>query len=122
MGEVRTDVRVQAEGLGIIVKTITTYFMLLHDSKSQHSGELALMAFALGQLAYSAAVFGVYKLQFPQSSLWPTGLPNPQRTPKSVTCFPSFLYLPTLKLNRTARICGLVWSSSSLTLMHCTFR
>jgi oligosaccharide translocation protein RFT1 len=81
MGEVRTDVRVQAEGLGIIVKTITTYFMLLHDSKSQHSGELALMAFALGQLAYSAAVFGVYKLQFPESSLWPTGLPNPQRTP-----------------------------------------
>ncbi|KAF8558427.1 Rft-1-domain-containing protein [Imleria badia] len=82
MGEVRTDVRVRAEGLGIIVKTITTYLILLYDNKSGYSGELALMAFALGQLAYSAAVFWVYKSRFPDSNLWPTSLPEQQRTSK----------------------------------------
>ncbi|KAG8217356.1 Rft protein-domain-containing protein [Butyriboletus roseoflavus] len=80
MGEVRTDVRVRAEGLGIIIKTITTYLILLYDSNSRHPSELALMAFALGQLAYSATVFWVYKSQFPELSLWPTSLPKQQRT------------------------------------------
>ena len=82
MGEVRTDVRVRAEGLGIIIKTITTYLILLYDSKSRNSGELALMAFALGQLAYSATVFWVYKLRFPETSLWLTSLPEPRKTSK----------------------------------------
>lgn len=97
MGEVRTDVRVRAEGLGIIFKTITTYLILLYDSNSGHSGELALMAFALGQLAYSAIVFGVYKSQFPESSLWPTSLPKQQQTSKSVPF--SFSLLLMVKLD-----------------------
>lgn len=94
MGEVRTDVRVRAEGLGIIVKTITTYLILLYDNNSRRSGELALMAFALGQLAHSATVFWVYKSRFPQSSLWPTSLPEQQRTSKSVACPVSTLPMP----------------------------
>lgn len=99
MGEVRTDVRVRAEGLGIIVKTITTYLILLYDSNSRHSGELALMAFALGQLAYSAAVFWVYKSQFPESSLWPTSLAKQQQTSKSAPHPSSFSLLLTMKLD-----------------------
>lgn len=85
MGEGRTNVRVRAEGLGIIVKTVTTYLILLYDSNSRHSSELALVAFALGQLAYSVTVFWVYRSQFPESSLWPTSLPKQQRTFKCVT-------------------------------------
>lgn len=84
MGEVLTAVRVRAEGLGMIIKTITTYLTLLYDSNFRHSGELALMAFALGQLAYSATIFWVYKSQFPESRLWPTSLPKQQRTSKCV--------------------------------------
>ncbi|KAF8136134.1 Rft protein-domain-containing protein [Boletus edulis] len=82
MGEVRTDARVKAEGLGIIVKTITTYLILLYDDNRRHLGELALIAFALGQLAYSATVFWTYKPQFPESSLWPISLPEQHQTPK----------------------------------------
>ncbi|KAG9318302.1 Rft-1-domain-containing protein [Chiua virens] len=81
MGEVCTNVRVRAEGFGIILKTVTTYLALLYDSNSQYPGELALMAFAFGQLAYSAAVFGVYRSQFPALNIWPTALPKQQRTP-----------------------------------------
>ncbi|KIK74585.1 hypothetical protein PAXRUDRAFT_19721 [Paxillus rubicundulus Ve08.2h10] len=84
MGEVRTGIRVSAEGLGITVKTIITYLVLLYDSSvSQRSGELALMAFALGQLAYSAIVFTVYTLQMPEANLWPSSLPDlRQKSPK----------------------------------------
>lgn len=85
MGQLHTDVRVRAEGLGIIFKTITTYLILLYDSNSRHPGELALIAFALGQLAYSASVFLAYKLRFPEANLWPVSLPEPQPTSKSVT-------------------------------------
>ncbi|KAG6379086.1 Rft protein-domain-containing protein [Boletus reticuloceps] len=84
MGEVRTDARVKAEGLGIIVKTIITYLILLYDDNRRHLGELALIAFALGQLAYSATVFWTYKPQFPESSLWPISLPEQHQTPRSV--------------------------------------
>ncbi|KAF9228617.1 Rft-1-domain-containing protein [Gyrodon lividus] len=75
MGEVRTGIRVSAEGLGISIKTIITYLVLLYDSSlSRRSGELALMAFALGQFAYSVVVFAVYTLQMPESSLLPSRL------------------------------------------------
>jgi oligosaccharide translocation protein RFT1 len=86
MGEVRTGIRVSAEGLGITVKTIITYLVLLYDSSiSRRSGELALMAFALGQLAYSATVFTVYALQMPEANLLPSRLPEYyQKSPKSV--------------------------------------
>ncbi|KAF9239617.1 Rft-1-domain-containing protein [Melanogaster broomeanus] len=53
--------------LGISVKSIVTYLCV-----SELEGELALLAFALGQLAYSAAVFVVYASQMPESSLWPS--------------------------------------------------
>lgn len=96
MGQVCTDVRVKAEGLGIIVKTITTYLTLLYDSKSWQPGELALMAFALGQLAYSTTAFAVYKSQFPELSLWPTSLPQQQQISKCAIYPSNFSLLLTL--------------------------
>ena len=92
MGQVCTDVRVRAEGLGIIVKTIATYLTLLYDSSSQQPGQLALIAFALGQLAYSATVFAVYKAHFPGLSLSPTSLAKQQQTSKCVTHLSTHLY------------------------------
>ena len=108
MGEVRTDVRVRAEGLGIIVKTITTYLTLLYDSKYRQPGELALMAFALGQLAYSATVFGVYKSQFPESSLSPVSLPERQRASGCVPYPSDFPVSPALSLKSTVSGSGVI--------------
>ncbi|KAH7927704.1 Rft-1-domain-containing protein [Leucogyrophana mollusca] len=75
MGEVRTHIRVRAEGLGITCKTIITYVALLYDSKQGHyAGTHALEAFALGQLTYSTVVFAVYVIHFGWPSLWPKRL------------------------------------------------
>ncbi|KIJ69625.1 hypothetical protein HYDPIDRAFT_124274 [Hydnomerulius pinastri MD-312] len=82
MGEVRTGIRVRAEGLGISAKTILTYLILLFDSNfRQRPGELALVAFAFGQLAYSQVVLIVYTLQMPGSRLWPSRLPQQRSKP-----------------------------------------
>ncbi|KAJ3503584.1 hypothetical protein NLJ89_g8367 [Agrocybe chaxingu] len=59
MTSLKTGVRVRAEGLGITFKSITTFLVLLYDSR-WGSGSLALLAFALGQLVYSGVMFGTY--------------------------------------------------------------
>jgi len=74
MGEVRTGVRVRAEGLGITCKTLVTYLVLLYDSTTQNPGVLALVAFALGQLAHSVVVFLSYVYQMGYPTFWPTRL------------------------------------------------
>ncbi|CAA7261928.1 unnamed protein product [Cyclocybe aegerita] len=61
MTSLKTGVRVRAEGLGITFKSVTTFLVLLYDSR-WGSGDLALLAFALGQLVYSAVMFGAYLL------------------------------------------------------------
>ncbi|KAF8628585.1 hypothetical protein AX17_005981 [Amanita inopinata Kibby_2008] len=60
MSELRTGVRVKAEGLGITTKTIVTFIVLYYDSRQRSSGDLALLAFALGQLSYSICVLVKY--------------------------------------------------------------
>jgi hypothetical protein len=50
---------VRAEGLGVTAKSLTTFLVLMYDARAG-TGGLALVAFALGQLMYSAVVFGTY--------------------------------------------------------------
>ncbi|KAF8966969.1 Rft protein-domain-containing protein [Flammula alnicola] len=59
MVELKTGVRVRSEGLGITSKSITTFLILLYDSKKGR-GDLALVAFAFGQLMYSLVMFATY--------------------------------------------------------------
>lgn len=72
MGENLTGVRVRAEGVGISGKTSITCLILIYDSvRKSRSGELALLAFASGQLAYSLSLLVTYILYFRNISLWP---------------------------------------------------
>lgn len=73
MGEVLTGVRVRAEGVAITSKTATTCFVLWYDSRmSAHSGELGLVAFATGQLAYGVFLCATYLSHFRGMSWRPT--------------------------------------------------
>jgi oligosaccharide translocation protein RFT1 len=63
MLELKTNVRVRAEGLGITAKSFVTFLVLFVDSR-RGNDTLALVAFALGQLAYAVVVFGCYVRAF----------------------------------------------------------
>ncbi|RDB21551.1 Oligosaccharide translocation protein RFT1 [Hypsizygus marmoreus] len=80
MAELRTGVRVKAEGLGITVKTIVTFLVLLYDMRSG-GHTLALLAFAAGQLAYGAAVLFIYVAYYGVQSTWPKRPPQTQDKP-----------------------------------------
>ncbi|KAK7033588.1 Oligosaccharide translocation protein rft1 [Paramarasmius palmivorus] len=56
MKELKTHIRVRAEGTGITFKTIVTFLVLFYDG----GGDLALLGFAFGQLAYGTTVFLIY--------------------------------------------------------------
>lgn len=61
MAELRTKVRVRAEGLGITGKALITFFMLVYDTRrGEGQGALALLAFAGGQLTYGVIVLLTY--------------------------------------------------------------
>ncbi|KAJ8087062.1 Oligosaccharide translocation protein rft1 [Marasmius tenuissimus] len=60
MAELKTHIRVRAEGAGITLKTIVTFIVLFYDYTTQSKRDLALLSFALGQLAYGACVFAIY--------------------------------------------------------------
>ncbi|KAF8894999.1 Rft protein-domain-containing protein [Gymnopilus junonius] len=60
MGELKTGTRVRAEGLGITTRSVTTFLVLLYDAKRGSGGDLALLAFAVGQLMYSVVMFATY--------------------------------------------------------------
>lgn len=62
--------RVRAEGLGITIKSIATFLVLLFDSKIGN-GNFALIAFALGQLLYSVTVLTTYLLYFGMATIHP---------------------------------------------------
>lgn len=83
MSEFRTDVRVKAEGLGITGRTVMTFLVLYYDSKQGSNGDLALLAFALGQLSYSVCVLLKYINIYGMRSLRPKYPP----TTKSVIIF-----------------------------------
>ncbi|KAF7359236.1 Oligosaccharide translocation protein RFT1 [Mycena sanguinolenta] len=71
MAEMKTHIRVRAEGMGITAKTLITYLVLLYDSKTKLDGDLALIAFALGQLAYSLILLLVYLSHYGFPALLP---------------------------------------------------
>ena len=84
MGEALTGIRVRAEGVAITSKTATTCFVLLYDSRmSGHSGELGLVAFAAGQLAYGVFLCATYLSHFRGMSWRPTHI-----TSSCVNAFP----------------------------------
>jgi|ERR1700722_284685 len=71
MSELRTDIRVRAEGSGILGKTIVVFLILLYDSRSGGpQGQLALLAFAVGQLAYGTILLAVYVAYYRSFPLW----------------------------------------------------
>ncbi|KAH6904536.1 RTF domain-containing protein [Coprinopsis sp. MPI-PUGE-AT-0042] len=59
MTQLKTDVRVRAEGLGITFKSLTTFLILVYDTRLG-TGSLPLIAFAAGQVVYSVVVFSYY--------------------------------------------------------------
>ncbi|KIM40692.1 hypothetical protein M413DRAFT_72866 [Hebeloma cylindrosporum] len=63
MVDLKTNVRVRAEGLGITAKSILTFLILLYDSRAG-TGDFALVAFAVGQMAYSIVMFLTYTVSF----------------------------------------------------------
>ncbi|KAG6809832.1 hypothetical protein H0H92_014586 [Tricholoma furcatifolium] len=71
MAELRTDVRVRAEGLGITARTVVTFLVLVYDWKTKQEGALALIAFAGGQLAYGITVLATYLSMYKVQSWWP---------------------------------------------------
>ncbi|KAJ6500598.1 Rft protein-domain-containing protein [Mycena sanguinolenta] len=69
--EMKTHIRVRAEGMGITTKTLVTYLVLLYDFKTEMAGDLALIAFAVGQLAYSLILLVVYLSHYGFPALFP---------------------------------------------------
>jgi len=70
MVNLKTSVRVRAEGLGITIKSITTFLILLYDTKFGE-GNLSLLAFAFGQLLYSTTMFAKYLTYFGSRAMQP---------------------------------------------------
>lgn len=71
MAEMKTRIRVTAEGMGVMSKTFITFLVLFYDSKADMGGDLALMAFAMGQLSYSLCLLLVYLSHYGFSALFP---------------------------------------------------
>lgn len=67
MVQLKTNVRVRAEGCGITAKSIVTFLVLLADK----GGRWALLAFAVGQFSYSLACLVVYLVCFGVGRLKP---------------------------------------------------
>ena len=70
MSRLLTGIRVRAEGLSITSKSVVTFLVLLLDARSGQ-GNLALLAFAIGQLAYATTLFLAYISHFGTECLWP---------------------------------------------------
>jgi oligosaccharide translocation protein RFT1 len=71
MAELKTGVRVRAEGLGITSKSLTTFLLLFYNTRRGKDVDLALVAFAAGQLMYSAVMFFVYTAHIGDQHMWP---------------------------------------------------
>ncbi|KAF9482555.1 Rft-1-domain-containing protein [Pholiota conissans] len=81
MTHLKINIRVRAEGFGVTAKSVTTFLLLLYDSRNGRDG-MALIAFALGQLMYSVAIFATYILSLGAGPMRPIG--------SSVPSSPSF--------------------------------
>lgn len=71
MVELKTGIRVRAEGLGITAKSVVTFVVLFYDSRGQSKGDLALLAFAFGQLVYGIVMLMVYVSYLGKGYLYP---------------------------------------------------
>lgn len=72
MAELRTNVRVKAEGLAITVKTLVTFLVLVYDaSRGESGGTLTLLAFAGGQMAYGITALLTYLAYYLVRDAWP---------------------------------------------------
>ncbi|KIK53299.1 hypothetical protein GYMLUDRAFT_77546 [Collybiopsis luxurians FD-317 M1] len=71
MSSLQTFIRVRAEGVGITAKTLATFLVLVYDASrsNKDGGDLALLAFAFGQLMYGSSVFLVYVRAFGRAGL-----------------------------------------------------
>ncbi|KAM6501853.1 Rft-1 domain containing protein [Amanita muscaria] len=98
MSELRTDIRVRAEGLGVTMKTIVTFLVLYHDSRQGTPGSLALLAFALGQLSYSVSLVTKYVSVYGIRSLLPWS-PSVSKLVTIFTCQPSSMILLRFREN-----------------------
>jgi O-antigen/teichoic acid export membrane protein len=88
MSELQTNIRVRAEGLGIILKPIVITLVLLYDAHIQNGdGHLALVAFALGQLAYAVTIFWVYRFHYGATSFIPKPIRSPSRRRLRFVCY-----------------------------------
>ncbi|KAF9054290.1 Rft protein-domain-containing protein [Panaeolus papilionaceus] len=77
MSTLQTSVRVRTEGLAISAKSVSTLLVLLCDARRHRahpdipSGELGLISFAVGQLAYSVVLLGGYIANFGFAAISP---------------------------------------------------
>ncbi|SJL06494.1 uncharacterized protein ARMOST_09833 [Armillaria ostoyae] len=72
MADLNTGVRLRAEGIAIVGKSATTFFVLLLDPHRDDSHQhRALLAFALGQTFYSLCVWGIYAAHYGRQYLYP---------------------------------------------------
>jgi oligosaccharide translocation protein RFT1 len=80
MAQLKTSVRVRAEGLGVTGKSILTVAVLAYDDgRLNGKGDLGLLAFALGQLTYASCVLATYSHYYGVTSFWPTKLTDSRR-------------------------------------------
>jgi hypothetical protein len=80
MAQLRTGVRVRAEGFGLTGKSILAVAVLVYDEKRLGGeGDLGLLAFAVGQLMYASCVLATYSSYYGVMSFWPTKLIESRR-------------------------------------------
>ncbi|KAL0574209.1 Oligosaccharide translocation protein rft1 [Marasmius crinis-equi] len=94
MAELKTHIRVRAEGVGITFKTIVTFIVLFYDYITRSEHDLALLSFALGQLAYGACVFAIYAWSY-------NGFPRLRGTTGSSWSLASYFDMEVLTLSMT---------------------
>ncbi len=77
MADLNTGIRLRAEGIAIVGKSATTFFVLLLDPHRDDSDQhRALLAFALGQTFYSLCVWAIYAAHYGRQYLYPKRPPK----------------------------------------------
>ncbi|KAJ4474497.1 Rft-1-domain-containing protein [Lentinula aciculospora] len=65
MVNLKTHLRVRTEGVAITVKTVVTFLVLVYDARRGNGGgDLALLAFALGQFLYGFSLLVLYLREY----------------------------------------------------------
>ncbi|KAF9477448.1 Rft-1-domain-containing protein, partial [Pholiota conissans] len=104
MTHLKINIRMRAEGLGVAAKSLTTFFVLLYDS-CWGTGGLALIAFALGQVMYSAIVFLTYIIYLGGDPMW---LVRPSKPVPKATFLSTYFDPVALQLSFTLTLQSLV--------------